>query len=105
MMSGKETPQLMVYDRIKDKLKSGEMLVRGDQWPIFLYAESSYDPEDPWKGLLRSSLLICASYIHYSSFDVESLCFVRHTNIYLHPRAQSTKNRKPPDQAMLASME
>lgn len=44
--------------RIKEKLRSGEMAVRGDQWPVFLYAGYDYDPEDPWKGLFRSTLLI-----------------------------------------------
>ena len=34
------------------------MLVRGDQWPLFLYADLAYDPQDPWNGLLRSELLV-----------------------------------------------
>ncbi|KAG1846036.1 hypothetical protein F4604DRAFT_1595159 [Suillus subluteus] len=38
----------------------GEMLVCGDQWPIFLYAHHVYDPEDPWCGLLWSRLLVYA---------------------------------------------
>ncbi|KAG1798572.1 uncharacterized protein HD556DRAFT_1306024 [Suillus plorans] len=46
--------------RTKEDLRSGEMLVCGDQWPIFLYALHTYDPEDPWCGLLRSRLLVCA---------------------------------------------
>jgi hypothetical protein len=37
------------------------MQVRGDQWPLFLYADLAYDPEDPWSGLLRSQLLITVS--------------------------------------------
>jgi hypothetical protein len=44
--------------RVKEKLQSGEMHVRGDQWPLFLYADLAYDPEDPWNGLLRSQLLV-----------------------------------------------
>ena len=47
-----------MYCRIKEKLCSGEMQVRGDQWPIFLYADLAYDPDDPWNGLLRNQLLI-----------------------------------------------
>ncbi|KAG1791290.1 hypothetical protein EV424DRAFT_1476026 [Suillus variegatus] len=42
----------------KQSLKSGETAVCGDQWPMFLYAGYRYDPEDPWKGLLRSEILI-----------------------------------------------
>lgn len=47
--------------RIKEKLRSGEMLIPGDQWPIFLYAGYKYDAEDPWQGLCRSSLLVSVS--------------------------------------------
>ncbi|KAG2737573.1 hypothetical protein P692DRAFT_20761391 [Suillus brevipes Sb2] len=43
--------------RIKENLRSGEMLVCGDQWPVFVYANHVYDSEDPWCGLLRSRLL------------------------------------------------
>ncbi|KAG1880677.1 hypothetical protein C8R48DRAFT_744863 [Suillus tomentosus] len=44
----------------KADLQSGEMLVCGDQWPIFLYAHQTYDPNDLWCGLLRSRLLVSA---------------------------------------------
>ncbi|KIK17523.1 hypothetical protein PISMIDRAFT_111182, partial [Pisolithus microcarpus 441] len=44
----------------KAKLHSGQLQVAGDQWPLFLYADYSYDVEDPWNGLLRSSLLVSA---------------------------------------------
>ncbi|KAG1852374.1 hypothetical protein C8R48DRAFT_749840 [Suillus tomentosus] len=44
----------------KENLQSGEMMVCGDQWPVFLYAHHIYDPEDPWCGLLRSRLLVYA---------------------------------------------
>jgi hypothetical protein len=37
------------------------MSVPGDQWPIFLFAGYQYDPEDPWKGLFRSSILVSVS--------------------------------------------
>jgi hypothetical protein len=47
--------------RTKEKLRSGEMAVTGDQWPIFLYHGYSYDPEDPWSGLFRSSILVSVS--------------------------------------------
>jgi hypothetical protein len=50
--------------RIKDKLRSGELIVPGDQWPIFLYAEQIFDREDPWKGLFRSALLVSVSPFH-----------------------------------------
>jgi hypothetical protein len=45
----------------KQSLKSGETAVRGDQWPMFLYAGYVYGSEDPWKGLLKSEILIFVS--------------------------------------------
>ena len=47
--------------RTRTKLANGEIQVAGDQWPIFLYADYMYDPEDPWNGLLRSGLLVSVS--------------------------------------------
>lgn len=47
--------------RVKEKLRSGELAVSGDQWPLFLYQGYNYDPEDPWNGLFKSTLLIFVS--------------------------------------------
>ena len=33
-------------------------MIAGDQWPIFLYVGYKFDPEELWKGLLRSALLV-----------------------------------------------
>ena len=49
---------VMSTHSIKTKLMNGQMQVLGDQWPLFLYADYTYDPEDPWNGLLRSGLLV-----------------------------------------------
>jgi hypothetical protein len=46
---------------VKDKLRSGEISVTGDRWPIFIYANCDYDPADPWNGLLRNAILVNAS--------------------------------------------
>jgi len=45
-------------DSIKTKLHNGEMMVPGDYWPIFLYANYEYDSNDPWTGLFRSTILV-----------------------------------------------
>lgn len=45
-------------DRLKQKLRSGELLVPGDQWPLFVYAAQAFDHEDPWKGLFKSRIMI-----------------------------------------------
>lgn len=44
--------------RLKKKLRSGELLVPGDQWPLFVYAGQVFDPEDPWKGLFKSRIMV-----------------------------------------------
>ncbi|KAG1748795.1 hypothetical protein EDD22DRAFT_981865 [Suillus occidentalis] len=70
----------------KQSLKSGETAVRGDQWPMFLYAGCAYDPEDPWKGLLRNEMLICGFkhvFTSPSSVDKEPKA-TRSGNAYLH---------------------
>lgn len=48
--------------RIKEKLRTGDLLVTGDQWSIFLYQGEQYDADDPWNGLFRSSILVCVSF-------------------------------------------
>ena len=47
--------------RTKERLRSGEITVSGNQWPIFLYHGYNFDPEDPWNGLFCSSLLVSVS--------------------------------------------
>ncbi|KIM77880.1 hypothetical protein PILCRDRAFT_824854 [Piloderma croceum F 1598] len=55
----------------KEKLRSGELSVAGDHWPVFLY-QGHYDPEDPWNGLCRSTLLVSAyKHIFTSPSSVE----------------------------------
>ncbi|KAG2738549.1 hypothetical protein P692DRAFT_20758318 [Suillus brevipes Sb2] len=66
----------------KENLRSGEMLVCGDQWPIFLYAQYIYDPDDPWCGLLRSRLLVCA-YKHV---------FTSPSSVEKEPKATQSRN-------------
>ncbi|KAG1718646.1 hypothetical protein EDD22DRAFT_963735 [Suillus occidentalis] len=77
----------------KLSLKSGETAVRGDQWPMFLYAGYEYNPEDPWKGLLRSEILIFGFkhvFTSPSSVDREPKA-TRSGNAYLHGMKSVTK--------------
>jgi hypothetical protein len=95
--------------RVKEQLRSGTVLVSGDQWPIFLFQGYRYDVEDPWNGLLQSSLLISVRlagllWIHRSGPNFLTLSF-RHSSTFLHPLAQSRKNPKQLAREMLASME
>jgi hypothetical protein len=50
-----------MINSIREGLQSGEMQVRGDQWPLFLYADLAYDSKDPWNGLFRNQLLVAVS--------------------------------------------
>jgi hypothetical protein len=55
--------------RTKAGLRSGETMVTGDEWPIFLYYDCAYDPERPWDGLFRNSLLISVSTTSLNFFE------------------------------------
>lgn len=46
-----------ICSRVKSRLRDGTLIVKGDQWPIFLYEKQSFDPDDPWKGLLKGRLV------------------------------------------------
>ena len=43
---------------VREGLKNGEITVAGDQWPLLVYADCAYDPEEPWDGLFRNKLLV-----------------------------------------------
>ena len=78
--------------RTRAKLVNGEIQVAGDQWPVFLYADYSYDAEDPWNGLLRSGLLVA---VRSPFFSVSFLTiFTRHLNTPLRLRALLTRSQR-----------
>jgi hypothetical protein len=43
---------------VQEQLRNGTYMVAGDQWPVFVYKDCKYDPENPWDGLFRSALLV-----------------------------------------------
>lgn len=47
---------------IQEGLKSGEMAIPGDQWPLFLYQGYRYDADDAWKGLFRGTVLVSVNF-------------------------------------------
>ncbi len=57
--------QLFNQRRIKQKLRTGELSVPGDQWPVFLYRSHQYDDTNPWKGLLQSEILVKVSKAYF----------------------------------------
>jgi hypothetical protein len=49
-------------DRTKEeKLRNGNLIIPGDQWPAFLYAKQDFDRKDPWKGLFKNTILVSVS--------------------------------------------
>lgn len=89
--------------RIKENLRSGELAVSGDQWPIFLYQGYAYDADDPWNGLCRSAILVSVKLMFdWLQFANGSL---RRTNIYLLRLALLTKNQKQLGLVTRVSME
>ena len=81
--------------RVKDDLKSGDIVVTGDRWPLFLYANCEYDPEDPWSGLLQNSILISVShYLFVTVIKHLTLDGSRLSSMYSLPLVPSTKSLK-----------
>ncbi|KAF8834708.1 hypothetical protein BDN67DRAFT_914422 [Paxillus ammoniavirescens] len=77
----------------RTKLVNGQIQVTGDQWPVFLYANYTYDTEDPWNGLLCSGLLVSAFkhiFTSPSSVDQEPKA-TRSGNARIHGMRSVTK--------------
>jgi hypothetical protein len=69
------------------------MAVSGDQWPIFLYHGYNFDPEDPWNGLFRSSILVLVG-LRIVSLAMLTTVSGRATNTSLHLPARSIRSLK-----------
>ena len=48
--------------RTRENLRCGRLHASGDQWPIFLYQDCRYNPDDPWNGLLRGAIIVSVSH-------------------------------------------
>ncbi|KAH6867767.1 hypothetical protein BKA70DRAFT_1132631, partial [Coprinopsis sp. MPI-PUGE-AT-0042] len=65
---------------IHNKLRSAQLVLTGDQWPVFLFQNHKYDPQDPWNGLLRGPLLIKGfKYVFTSPSSIEQSSDIRAT--------------------------
>ncbi|KAH6876310.1 hypothetical protein BKA70DRAFT_1378745 [Coprinopsis sp. MPI-PUGE-AT-0042] len=73
---------------IREKLRVGELVPAGDHWPIFLFLDHTYDPEDPWRGLLRGPLLLNAFKFVFTS--PSSPCYKVCSNSKIHGMASVT---------------
>ncbi|KAF6751500.1 hypothetical protein DFP72DRAFT_816427, partial [Ephemerocybe angulata] len=47
-------------EEVRKSLRSGEIVVSGNDWHSFLYVGYKLNPEKPWEGFLRSDLLLSA---------------------------------------------
>ncbi|KAF6741086.1 hypothetical protein DFP72DRAFT_863184 [Ephemerocybe angulata] len=45
-------------DEIKTQLRNKGITVGGAHWPLFVFKNEVFDPDDAWKGLFRSELLV-----------------------------------------------
>ncbi|KAF8225591.1 hypothetical protein L208DRAFT_1305560, partial [Tricholoma matsutake] len=79
-------------EEVKAQLMCFQREAQHDQWPILLYKEHKYDPEDPWDGLLRSAILVSAyKYIFTSPSSVEKEPKAMHSgNAHIHGMTQVT---------------
>ena len=75
---------MYVAFRTRTKLANGEIQVAGDHWPIFLYANYTYDSEDPWNSLLRSGLLVSVSCNEWSGISCWLILSTEGVQTYLH---------------------
>lgn len=94
---------LIYWLRTRTKLTSGDLAVRGDQWPLLLYAEQKFDPEEPWDGLLRSELLIWVRTTPFSFWIIHYVIYRPSSTSSLRPVPWRKRSRQR-DQATLVSM-
>ena len=85
--------------RTRKGLRNGDITVSGESWPIFLYEEHTFNPENPWEGLLQGRLLVTVSrnalmLVHPRNvIDIANL--PRLSSIYSHLRALSKTKAVP----------
>jgi hypothetical protein len=66
---------LIPTSRVCEKLSSGEMPICGNQWPMLVYADQEYDPQEPWEGLFRSQILVWVRIYFYSPSAIDSVAY------------------------------
>jgi hypothetical protein len=72
------------------------LVIPGDQWPVFLYAEQHFDPEDPWKGLFRSIILVFVRILLnfiYGSFCFDCLFAKAYKHVFTSPSSVDNINK------------
>ncbi len=78
-----------IFSSIKQKLRTGELSASSDKWPIFLYASYKYDEANPWKGFLKSAILVKVYQYIILLIDMMAEWIVyRPSSIYSHLQVQ-----------------
>jgi len=93
-----------MQSRVKEKLRTAELTVSGDQWLIFLYQGYHYDPEDPWNGLFRGPILISVCDLLFFENLRPNLTAPRPINISSLLQVLSIRSPRLLVRAMLVSM-
>lgn len=77
---------------MREGLKNDEITVAGDQWPLLVYADCTYDPAEPWEGLFRNKLLVWVLLLPSTSNiqSTDTPTTFRPSSIYSLPRARLT---------------
>ena len=87
-----DCPDVLMFCSVREGLKNNEITVAGDQWPLLVYADCTYDSAEPWEGLFRNKLLVwvffppSASNIQLTDTPIT----LRPSSTYLLPRARLT---------------
>lgn len=69
----------------------------GDQWPIFLYKNYKYERALPWKGLLKSEILVRVSmsifsYLHHPLMTLQAYKYIFTSPSSVLQEATSTRS-------------
>jgi len=74
----------LMFLSTKENLRNGEIIISGDQLPLFIYQGYYCDLEDPWNGLFNSSLLVSVCSCHFLlTRGPNAHLFARLTNLSL----------------------
>ncbi|KAF6764200.1 hypothetical protein DFP72DRAFT_799972, partial [Ephemerocybe angulata] len=80
-------------EEVKRQMRSKEIIVTGEHWPLFLYQNETYHPLDPYNGFLKGNLLVMGFkhvFTSPSSVDDEPRA-TRSGNARIHGMTQVTR--------------
>ena len=81
---------VLISCSMREGLKNDEITVAGNQWPLLVYADCAYNPEEPWEGLFRNKLLVWVLTLISTFHSTDKPTTSRHSSIFLLPQARLT---------------